>query len=238
MYYCYYGYYIHLYLILRGIFCFTPWIKHCVPSLSSTLTCQYGTPPMKSLLTCWWTLKSTCKECLFDCMMSLELTVCRACQTLFKGRIRQEDVYLEQEYRSFDRRHFLEYGIQNWDARRKGIMHVICIMLIIYIMYVMCIILIFYCVGSRRTWSRRSRVAGEARCYRPDSWCIGRSVSSSHACWLAVVYSDRLSWWGCSHATNCWRGNFGRAWRWVMMLCFCSCQGGCFLQWILTRNTF
>ena len=118
------------------------------------------------------------------------------------------------------------------------IMFIIHIMRIIYIILIMCIILImliFSFLGSYFSGACRSRVAGQTRRYRPNRRRIGRSVSSSHACWLAVVYSDRLSWWGCSHATNCWRGNFGRAWRWVMICSFCSCQGGCFLQWILTR---
>ena len=32
----------------------------------------------------------------------------------------EEGVHVEQEYRSFDRRHFLEYGIQNGDPGRQG----------------------------------------------------------------------------------------------------------------------
>ena len=32
----------------------------------------------------------------------------------------EEGDRVEQEYRSFDRRHFLEYGIQNGDPGRQG----------------------------------------------------------------------------------------------------------------------
>jgi hypothetical protein len=35
----------------------------------------------------------------------------------------EEGVCVEQEYRSFDRRHFLEYGIQNGDPGREGYTH-------------------------------------------------------------------------------------------------------------------
>ena len=37
-----------------------------------------------------------------------------------EGNCREEDFHVEQEYCSFDRRHFLAYGIQNGDSSRKG----------------------------------------------------------------------------------------------------------------------
>ena len=44
-------------------------------------------------------------------------------QLLCQRKCREENVHVEQEYRSFDRRHFLEYGIQNRDPGRKGMIH-------------------------------------------------------------------------------------------------------------------
>ena len=41
-------------------------------------------------------------------------------QLQYQRNCRQEDFLIEQEYCSFDRRHRLAFGIQNWDAGRKG----------------------------------------------------------------------------------------------------------------------
>jgi hypothetical protein len=41
-------------------------------------------------------------------------------QILYEGNCHQEDVNFEQEHCSFDRRHFLEYGVQNGDPGREG----------------------------------------------------------------------------------------------------------------------
>jgi hypothetical protein len=41
-------------------------------------------------------------------------------QILCQRGYREEGFRVEQEYRSFDRRHFLEYGIQNGDPGRQG----------------------------------------------------------------------------------------------------------------------
>jgi hypothetical protein len=69
-----------------------------------------------------------------------------ACQSLFHGWISQERVSREQEHRSFDRRHFLAYAIQEPDHAEKVIMFMIqiirfmTIILIIRIMYIIRII--------------------------------------------------------------------------------------------------
>jgi hypothetical protein len=41
-------------------------------------------------------------------------------QILYEGNCRQEDVNFEQEHCSFDRRHFLEYGVEDRDPGREG----------------------------------------------------------------------------------------------------------------------
>jgi hypothetical protein len=41
-------------------------------------------------------------------------------QLLCQRNCRKEDFHVEPEHRSFDRRHFLEYGIQNGDPGLKG----------------------------------------------------------------------------------------------------------------------
>ncbi len=61
---------------------------------------------------------------------------CCACQLLFEGLSCQETISPEQEHRSFGRRHFLEYGIQNKTYVDRIIM---CIILIKYIIQTICI---------------------------------------------------------------------------------------------------
>ncbi len=53
----------------EGFSCFMFWIKLCVSSWSSTLTCLYGARLMRNLGTCVWRLSWTYKYYLFRCLL-------------------------------------------------------------------------------------------------------------------------------------------------------------------------
>ena len=52
------------------------------------------------------------RSCLTNCIVFIQIL----CQRTYC----EEGFHVEQEYNSFDRRHFLEYGIQNGDPGRQG----------------------------------------------------------------------------------------------------------------------
>lgn len=116
---------------------------------------------------------------------------------------------------------------------------IIHIMLIIYIFcyysnYIHYSVIALF-LGSYRPWNCRSRMAGQTRRDCPNCRSFGRSVSSSHARWLAEIHPDSLCCTACIRCILHWTGHFDRGWRRVMMCCFSCCQRGWFLQWILTR---
>ncbi len=71
--YCYYSLFawcLLCWLFAFGRFSFFMfWIKLCVPSWSSTLTCRYGTRLMKNPCTFLWQLSWTCQYYLFQCLL-------------------------------------------------------------------------------------------------------------------------------------------------------------------------
>ncbi len=53
----------------KGFSCVMSWIKLCVPSWSSTLTCRYSIRLMSNPWTCLWRLSWTCECYLFQCLL-------------------------------------------------------------------------------------------------------------------------------------------------------------------------
>ena len=95
------------------------WHPMCEKTLDALLDAQLDVLVYHSLIQCL----SCCDSLLFWS------------QILCKGIIRQEDADSEKEHCSFDRRHVLEYGVQDGETGRQGsIIHMISIIIIIYIM--------------------------------------------------------------------------------------------------------
>ena len=121
------------FLSVADFSCSWSWIRWFVLSWSSTLTCLYGTPPAKRPLTNCSMPKSMCKFYSFSFAFAPAwLTALFLFSFLFSYNV--HGLILKK---IFDRRHFLEYGIQNETQADKvvHIMHIIPIICIISIIH-------------------------------------------------------------------------------------------------------
>ncbi len=174
------------------------WIKLCVSSWSSTLTCIYGIRQMSNPLTCLWRMSWT-RECyLFQCLLGCAWAALGVCTSRSST-----DEFLKKEYLvNKNIVHLINHIFWHMPFKNPThadrvimlimfIIHVIMtiiliirFMVIIRIMVSIHIILIFIS-GPYRLGPCRSRVAEQACHHCTGGWWVGPSVSSNLARWLA-----------------------------------------------------
>ncbi len=84
---------IKLMFFLKDFSCFMCWIRLCVPSWSSTLTCLFGIRLMRNPWTCLWRPSWTCECYVFQCLLC-----CAWSALIVRASRSSTDEFLMKEY--------------------------------------------------------------------------------------------------------------------------------------------